>query len=86
MESVRNPFFHRGPIRQRDCFFNRHHEVGQALGLLSSLQNVALIGQRRIGKTSLLFHLANPAIHADYGVPGQGHHGGDGNGDGRTIW
>jgi hypothetical protein len=73
MESVRNPFFHRGPIRQRDYFFNRQHEVGQALGLLRSLQNVALIGQRRIGKTSLLFHLAFPAIHAEYGVSSAEH-------------
>jgi hypothetical protein len=68
MESVPNPFFHRGPIRQRDYFFNRQHEVGQALGLLRSMQNVALVGQRRIGKTSLLFHLANPAIHVKYGL------------------
>jgi AAA+ ATPase superfamily predicted ATPase len=57
VESVRNPFFHRGPIRQRDHFFNREHEVGQALGLLRSLQNVALVGQRRMGKTSLLRQL-----------------------------
>jgi hypothetical protein len=66
MESVRNPFFYRGPIRQRDYFFNRQREVGQALGLLRSLQNVALVGQRRIGKTSLLFRLADPTIHSDY--------------------
>jgi hypothetical protein len=68
MESVRNPFFHRGPIRQRDYFFNRRHEVGQALGLLRNLQNVALVGQRRIGKTSLLYHLVDPAIHSDHGL------------------
>jgi hypothetical protein len=68
MESVPNPFFHRGPIRQRDYFINRRHEIGQALGLLRSLQNVALVGQRRIGKTSLLFHLADPAIHSDHGL------------------
>jgi hypothetical protein len=68
MESVPNPFFHRGPIHQHDYFFNRQREVGQALGLLRSLQNVALIGQRRIGKTSFLFHLANPAIHWDHGL------------------
>jgi hypothetical protein len=68
MESVPNPFFHRGPIRQRDHFFNRRHEVGQALGLLHSLQNVALVGQRRIGKTSMLFQLADPAIHSDHGL------------------
>jgi hypothetical protein len=68
MESVPNPFFHRGPVRQRDYFFNRQHEVGHALGLLRSLQNVALVGQRRIGKTSLLFRLADPAIHSDHGL------------------
>jgi hypothetical protein len=68
MELVRNPFFHRGPIHQRDYFFNRQHEVGEALGLLRSLQNVALVGQRRIGKTSLLFQLADPTIHSDHGL------------------
>ncbi|MFQ6102618.1 MAG: winged helix-turn-helix domain-containing protein [Anaerolineae bacterium] len=68
MELVQNPFFHRGPIRQREYFFNRQREVNQALGLLRSLQNVALVGPRRIGKTSLLFHLADPAIHAGYGL------------------
>jgi hypothetical protein len=68
MEPVHNPFFHRGPIRQRDHFFDRQREVSQALGLLRSLQNVAVIGQRRIGKTSLLFHLADPAIHGDHGL------------------
>jgi len=68
MEFVQNPFFHRGPIRQRDYFFNRQREVSQALGLLRNLQNAALVGPRRIGKTSLLFHLADPAIHAGYGL------------------
>jgi hypothetical protein len=65
---AQNPFFHRGPIRQRDYFFNRQREVSQALGLLRNLQNVALVGPRRIGKTSLLFHVADPAIHADHGL------------------
>ena len=68
MESVRNPFFHRGPIRQREYFANRRQEIGQALGLLRSLQNVALVGQRRIGKTSLLFQLADPAVHSEHGL------------------
>jgi hypothetical protein len=65
---AQNPFFHRGPIRQRDYFFNRQREVSQALGLLRNLQNVALVGPRRIGKTSLLFHVADPVIHADHGL------------------
>jgi hypothetical protein len=68
MKLVQNPFFHRGPIRRRDYFFNRQREVSQAMGLLRNLQNVALVGPRRIGKTSLLFHLADPAIHAGHGL------------------
>ena len=68
MEFVQNPFFHRGPIRQREYFFNRQREVSQVLGLLRNLQNAALVGPRRIGKTSLLFHLADPAIHASHGL------------------
>ncbi|NIO68185.1 MAG: hypothetical protein GTN71_03800 [Anaerolineae bacterium] len=68
MEFVQNPFFHRGPIRQREYFFNRQREISQVLGLLRNLQNAALVGPRRIGKTSLLFHLADPAIHAGYGL------------------
>jgi AAA+ ATPase superfamily predicted ATPase len=68
MGSVRNPFFHRGPIRQRDHFFDRAGEIGQALGLLRNLQNVTVVGQRRIGKTSLLFRLADPVIHTEHGL------------------
>jgi len=68
MELVQNPFFHRGPIRQREYFVNRQQEVAQTLGLLRNLQNVALVGPRRIGKTSSIFHLADPAIHASQGL------------------
>lgn len=57
-----NPFFHRGPIRRREYFCGRAHHVAQSLSLLRNDQNLALIGQRRIGKTSLLFHVADPVV------------------------
>jgi DNA-binding response OmpR family regulator len=63
-----NPFFHRGPIHHPAYFFGRRSETGQALSLLGQAQSVALVGQRRIGKTSLLFHLANPDIFSQYGL------------------
>jgi hypothetical protein len=63
-----NPFFHRGPIRDRAYFFGRERETGQALSLLGNSQSISLIGQRRIGKTSLLFHLADSAIFMQYGL------------------
>jgi hypothetical protein len=68
MKSVQNPFFHRGPIRQRDHFFGRQRRVSQALSLLRNQQSVALVGQRRVGKTSLLFHLADPVVRGAHGL------------------
>jgi hypothetical protein len=64
--ALTNPFFHRGPIRDRSYFVGRKRELEQALSLLGNGQCVALVGQRRIGKTSLLFHLADPEIMAQY--------------------
>lgn len=63
-----NPFFHRGPIRQPAYFFNREEETAHLLALLRNLQNVAILGQRRIGKTSLLFHLARPETYRRAGL------------------
>jgi len=63
-----NPFFHRGPIRDRAYFFGREHEVSQALSLLGNGQSISLIGQRRIGKTSLLFHIADPEVFTRHGL------------------
>jgi hypothetical protein len=63
-----NPFFHRGPIRQRGYFCERADEIARSLSLLRNDQNVALIGQRRIGKTSLLFHIADPAVFEAHGL------------------
>jgi len=52
-----NPFFHRGPIRDPRYFFGRQRELREVLGLLVNMQNVAVVGPARIGKTSLLLHL-----------------------------
>jgi hypothetical protein len=66
--AVQNPFFHRGPIRNSAYFFGREQETGQILSLLGNGQSVSLVGQRRIGKTSLLFHLADPDIFTSSGL------------------
>ena len=68
MNQFVNPFFHRGPIRQSAYFFNREDETARILTLLANLQNVAILGQRRIGKTSLLFHITRPEIHHAAGI------------------
>ena len=54
---MENPFFHRGPIRNTDYFFDRCVELAQASELLRNGQSVSVVGPRRIGKTSFLFRL-----------------------------
>ena len=52
---LENPFFHRGPIRDRRYFFGRESETRRALQMLRQDQCVSIVGPRRIGKTSYLF-------------------------------
>jgi hypothetical protein len=69
---VSNPFFHRGPIRDPAYFYGRQNELGQVMSLLGSQQSVSLVAQRRIGKTSFLFHIAHPQVFSAYGLhPGE---------------
>lgn len=64
--NVDNPFFHRGAIRRPEEFYGRQAEISQILGLLRNGQSVSLIGPRRIGKSSILLHLARPVVRSDY--------------------
>lgn len=59
---VGNPFFHRGPIRDPTYFCGRERIVSRTLAFLAQGQSVSLVGPRRIGKTSLLLHLARPEV------------------------
>jgi hypothetical protein len=63
-----NPFFHRGPVRDPAYFFGRARETAYIVELLRAGQSVALSGQRRLGKTSLLFHLSNAEIARGHGL------------------
>ena len=63
-----NPFFHRGPIRDSAYFYNRKKEVKRALEMLGKGQSVAVIGPRKIGKTSLLFHISRPEVMQQHGL------------------
>ncbi|MFZ5915480.1 MAG: adenylate/guanylate cyclase domain-containing protein [Chloroflexota bacterium] len=65
---VENPFFHRGPIKQRVYFFGRERETTRALQMLKNGQSISVIGPRKIGKTSLLLHLADPQVYTGHGL------------------
>ncbi len=61
-----NPFTYGNPISDPRRFFGRTREVEQIFGRLSNeeLESSSVVGDRRIGKTSLLNHLADPGVRA----------------------
>jgi len=65
---TRNPFYQRAPIRDADSFFNRQQETEQIASLLRVAQSVSITGPRRIGKTSLLYHLLDERVRAEHGL------------------
>jgi len=63
-----NPFFYPGPIRDPVYFYNRQKETKQILERLSKGQSISMIGPRKIGKTSLLFHICRPEVAQQRGL------------------
>jgi DNA-binding winged helix-turn-helix (wHTH) protein len=63
-----NPFYHRTPIQTPAHFFGRAEELRHLCNLIANGQSVALIGPRRIGKSSLLAQLLHPRVRADQGL------------------
>jgi hypothetical protein len=61
-----NPFTYGNPISESRRFFGREREIEQILGRLRNqeFESSSLVGDRRIGKTSLLNHLADPEVRA----------------------
>lgn len=63
-----NLFFHRGPVRDPEYFFGRKQETAQLFDLLNRGQSVSISGQRRLGKTSLLFYASTAEVAAGHGL------------------
>ncbi|MCP4357532.1 MAG: hypothetical protein GY796_05905 [Chloroflexi bacterium] len=59
---MNNPYISRGPVRTSDMFFGRLRELNGIAAFLRGNQSVSIVGPRKIGKTSLLFHLMRPEI------------------------
>jgi hypothetical protein len=53
-----NPYAQRGMIRDQARFFGRERELGQIFSRLKTMQSVSVVGERHIGKSSLLYHIA----------------------------
>jgi len=65
-----NPFTFGNPIRDPARFYGRKQDIRQIVGrLLSSAhESTSIVGERRLGKTSLLYHLSNPNVAVTLGL------------------
>ena len=66
-----NPFTFGNPIRDPARFYGRVEDIRQIVNRLrsSAHESTSVVGERRIGKTSLLKHLDNPEVAAGLGLP-----------------
>ena len=68
MKVPRNPYLNRSMIRTPSMFYGRRKEVMRLASRIGAdpPQSVAIVGDRRIGKSSLLSYIAHRDIVADY--------------------
>jgi len=65
---MKNPYYNRGPITKTEQFFGRTSEVNYIFSLLENTQSVSIVGQRRIGKTSLLNYISSPKVIEEHNL------------------
>jgi len=63
----KNPFNFSKPVKGKD-FCNRKEEIKKAIGFIKNLQCFSVVGERRIGKTSLLEHLLSQEVLKEHGI------------------
>ena len=61
-----NPYMNRSMIRSVDAFYGRKRELQRVMALIGAQmpQSVSLVGERRMGKSSLLWHISQPDIYS----------------------
>ncbi len=66
----RNPFSFGNPVNDPDRFYGRKREIRQITDRLlsSAFESTSVVGERRIGKTSLLKYLATPQVAEEIGL------------------
>lgn len=66
--ALRNPYLNRVAIKDPAQFYGRPREVARIFSRLgaSRPQSISIVGERRIGKSSLLYYISNPDIRAKY--------------------
>jgi hypothetical protein len=67
----KNPFQYLKPVQDPGKFFGREEEIASIYRQILSSHSVSLIGERKIGKTSLFLHLIHPQTLAKYEIPSE---------------
>ena len=64
----RNPYLNRSMIRTVGEFRGRRREVQRIMALIGAQtpQSVSLVGERRAGKSTLLWHISQPEVYEEY--------------------
>ena len=70
---LRNPFYNIGPITEPGLFFNRKVVTDTVLNNVLSQKPTcrSIVGQRKIGKSSLLRHVSHQAVTQQYAFPSE---------------
>ncbi|UCE39359.1 MAG: hypothetical protein JSW00_09100 [Thermoplasmata archaeon] len=58
----KNPFFHRGPIKDTEHFIGRESLISHIFDRLRHTEDCSIIGPRAIGKTSLLHYISHNEV------------------------
>jgi serine/threonine-protein kinase len=64
-----NPYRDRTALLSADSFFGRRKELADTYGRLADGMSVALVGERRMGKSSVLNALKFPDFRSQFGIP-----------------
>jgi tRNA A-37 threonylcarbamoyl transferase component Bud32 len=68
LERLRNPFFCRQRITNADSFYGRQREIESLYSAVITHQCRSIVGERKLGKSSLLTAVAQPAMMERYGL------------------
>jgi hypothetical protein len=68
LKRLRNPFFSRQRITDPACFYGRQREIEALYSAVITHQCRSVVGERKLGKSSLLTAIAQPALMASYGL------------------
>ncbi|UCE06196.1 MAG: ATP-binding protein [bacterium] len=68
MNAKYNPFYYGGIIKESRLFVGRKREVAEIVEAIATSTSVSIIGERRIGKSSLLRYLADPSVEQKNGL------------------